>query len=293
MGLSQAQAAERPLVAGQVSRPEERPRYVTHLLLIAACLFVALPMIFAVIKSTQDRSQVLTYPPSFVPGTSMLSNYSDALIKYNVATFMLNSTFVALAVTVGKTILALLAATAFVYFRFPLKSALFALVLATLLMPTEILIIGLFNFVTDVLGWGNNYLGLIVPFLASATGIFLFRQHFANIPTELADAAQIDGAGPLRFLWSILIPNSWNVIGALALIQFIYMWNQYIWPLIIINDDKHQMIQVGLRNVLSTDASTNWGVALASAVIASLPPLLFFLLLQDSFVRSFALSRDK
>jgi sn-glycerol 3-phosphate transport system permease protein len=271
----------------------QRPRIGTHLLLIFACFMIALPMIFAIIKSTQNRSQVLTYPPSFIPGTSLLSNYSDALIRYKVATFMLNSTIVALAVTVGKTVLALLAATAFVYFRFPLKSALFGFVLATLLMPTDILIIGLFNLVTDFFGWGNNYLALIVPFLASATGIFLFRQHFSNIPMELADAAQIDGAGPMRFLWNILVPNSWNVIGALALIQFIYMWNQYIWPLIVINDDDHQMIQVGLRNVISTDASTNWGVALASAVIASLPPLIFFLLLQDSFVRSFALSRDK
>jgi sn-glycerol 3-phosphate transport system permease protein len=270
-----------------------RPRWVVHLLLILCCFAVALPMIFAVIKSTQDRSQVLRYPPDFTLGDSMLSNYSDALTKYNVARFMINSSLVALAVTAGKTVLSLLAATAFVYFRFPLKSALFAFVLATLLMPMDILIVGLFNLVSDTLGWNNSYLALIVPFLASATGIFLFRQHFATIPTELADAAQIDGAGALRFLWNILIPNSWNVIGALALIQFIYVWNQYLWPLIIIADNQAQMIQVGLRSVISTDAATNWGVALASAVIASLPPLILFLLLQDSFVRSFALSRDK
>src|SRR5205085_3699248 len=169
----------------------------------------------------------------------------------------------------------------------------FAFVLVTLLMPTEVLIVGLFNLVSETLNWNNNYLALIVPFLASATGTFLFRQHFANIPTELADAAQIDGAGPLRFLWSILIPNSWNVIGALALIQFIGTWNQYIWPLIIIGDNDAQMIQVGLLNAVSTDAGTNWGVALASAVIASLPPLILFLLLQDSFIRSFAPARDK
>lgn len=270
-----------------------RSRWVIHLLLILSCLIVALPMIFAVIKSTQDHSQVLRYPPSFLPGDSAVSNYTDALTKYNVARLIINSTLIAAAVTVGKTVLSLLAAMAFVYFRFPLKSALFAFVLVTLLMPMEILIIGLFNLVSDTLSWNNNYLALIIPFLASATGTFLFRQHFANIPTELADAAQIDGAGPVRFLWSILIPNSWNVIGALALIQFISMWNQYLWPLIIINDSNQQMIQVGLRNVISTDASTNWGVALATAVIASLPPLILFLALQDSFIHSFAPSRDK
>jgi sn-glycerol 3-phosphate transport system permease protein len=270
-----------------------RPRWVIHLLLIVCCIAVALPMIFAIIKSSQDRSQVLRYPPDFTIGNSMLTNYSDALTKYNVGRYMINSTVVALVVTVGKTVLSLLGAMAFVYFGFPLKSALFALVLATLLMPMDILIVGLFHLVSDTLGWSNSYLALIVPFLASATGIFLFRQHFATIPTELADAAQIDGAGPLRFLWNILIPNSWNVIGALALIQFIYVWNQYLWPLIIIGDNDAQMIQVGLRSVISTDAATNWGVALASAVIASLPPLILFLLLQDSFIRSFAPSRDK
>lgn len=270
-----------------------RRRWVIHLLLVVCCLLVALPMIFAIIKSTQDRSRVLRYPPDFTPGDSVINNYSDALTKYNLGRFMVNSAAVALAVTTGKTVLSLLAATAFVYFRFPLKSALFAFVLATLLMPMDILIVGLFNLVTDTLGWNNNYLALIIPFLASATGIFLFRQHFATIPSELADAAQIDGAGSLQFLWSILIPNSWNVIGALALIQFIYVWNQYIWPLIIISDNDAQMIQVGLRSVISTDASTNWGVALASAVLASLPPLILFLLLQDSFIHSFAPSRDK
>src|SRR5205823_1923621 len=195
----------------------------------------------AVIKSTQNRSEVLRYPPDFVPGDSMLGNYSDALTKYNIARFIANSTVVALAVTAGKTVLSLLAAMAFVYFRFPLKSLLFAVILVTLRMHTEVLIIGLSNLVSETLNWNNNYLALIVPFLASATGTFLFRQHFANIPTELADPAQIDGAGPLRYLWSILIPNSWNVIGALALIQFIGTWNQYIWPLIIIGDNDAQM----------------------------------------------------
>src|SRR5262245_47802972 len=134
-----------------------RRRWHIHLLLMLSCFVVALPMVFAMIKSTQDRSQVLRYPPDFTLGDSILTNYTDALTKYNLGRFILNSTVVALAVTSGKTVLSLLAATAFVYFRFPLKSALFTFVLATLLMPMDILIVGLFNLVTDTLGWNNSY----------------------------------------------------------------------------------------------------------------------------------------
>src|SRR5215831_17368546 len=141
-------------------RMGRRPRWRIHLLLMLSCFVVALPMIFAIIKSTQDRSQVLMYPPDFTLGDSLLNNYADALTKYNLGRFIANSTIVALAVTIGKTALSLLAATAFVYFRFPLKGALFTFVLATLLMPMDILIVGLFNLVTDTLGWNNSYLAL-------------------------------------------------------------------------------------------------------------------------------------
>jgi sn-glycerol 3-phosphate transport system permease protein len=130
--------------------------------------------------------------------------------------------------------------------------------------------------------------------MASATGTFLFRQHFSNIPSELADAAQIDGAGPLRFLFRILVPMSWNVVGALAMIQFIYAWNQYLWPLLVVNDNKRQLIQVALKGIaVSATDLGNWGVALAAAVIASIPPLIIFLVFQESFLRGFALTRDK
>ncbi len=161
------------------------------------------------------------------------------------------------------------------------------------MMPTDILIVALFRLMFN-LGWSNTIQALIVPFLASATGTFLFRQHFLNVPSELADAAQIDGAGPIRFLFAVLVPISWNVIGALAMIQFIYVWNQYLWPLLIINDNRRQLVQVALKGiVVSASDLGNWGVALAAAVIASLPPLIVFLLLQESFLRGFAFTRDK
>ena len=164
------------------------------------------------------------------------------------------------------------------------------------MMPTEVLIVGLFDVVSKQppesldelwawvrnplalltrpteygLGWANTYWAIIVPFLASATGTFLFRQHFMSIPRSLADAAKIDGAGPFRFLTGILIPMSWNTIGALAVIQFVYVWDQYLWPLVIIRRTNKQVIQVGLNLIISTGEGTQWGYVMAGALLALL-----------------------
>src|SRR5690606_28576020 len=147
----------------------------------------------------------------------------------------------------------------------------------TLMMPTEILVVALFRLVIN-LGWGNTYLALIVPFLASATGAFLFRQHFSNIPAELSEAAQLDGATPLQFLWKVLVPLSWNTIGALAVIQFVYVWNMYLWPALISQGQERQVVQLGLRTLMSDDVMTSYGPLMLGAVIASIPPVIVFLL---------------
>jgi sn-glycerol 3-phosphate transport system permease protein len=237
----------------------------------------------------------MAYPPNFAPGnlTQMFDNYQQAWTVGNLARLMTNTIVVAIAITLGKTFTSLLAGMAFVYFRFPLRGFLFIFVLLTLMMPTDILIVALYRMMGQ-LRWINSFQALVAPFLASATGTLLFRQHFANIPSELADAAQIDGAGPVRFLRSILVPLSWNVIGALAMIQFIGVWNQYLWPLLVVNDNQRRLVQVALKGItINALDQGNWGVALAAAVIASIPPLIVFLLLQESFIRGFALTRDK
>jgi sn-glycerol 3-phosphate transport system permease protein len=274
------------------SRSTQR-RILSHAALIFMCLIVGFPMIFIIVKSTQSIGQIFSYPPVFLPGNQVIANYTEAWTTGNLARLIGNTLVVAIGITLGKTVLSLTAGMAFVYFKFPFKGALFFFVLLTLMMPTDILIVSLFGIVSR-LGWGNSYQALIVPFLASATGTFLFRQHFANIPAELADAAQIDGAGPIRFLVGILIPMSWNVIGALAMITFVYAWNQYLWPLLVINDNDRQLIQVALKGIaVSTTDLGNWGIALAAAVIASIPPLIVFLFFQESFLKGFALTRDK
>ncbi len=265
-------------------------RLHVHLVLIVSCVIIGFPLYYALIVSTQNNAQVYSY--QFTPGNSLADNWNIAINNRHLGNYMLNSVFVAIAVTAGKTILSLLAGLAFVYFRFPAKWLVFGFVLITLMMPTEILIIALFRFVNS-LGWGNSYLALIVPFLASATGTFLFRQHFANIPGELSEAAQLDGATPLQFLFRVLVPISWNTIGALAVIQFVYVWNMYIWPVMIIQGQERQVVQVGLRTLIGGDAALVFGPMMLGAVVASIPPVIVFILLQKQFMSGFQLSRDK
>ncbi len=273
-----------------------RRRWLTsalvHLLLLLSVVVVAAPVVFAFIFSTQTPAEIFRYPPQFTIGSALRENYSIVWNQYHLGLYMKNSFYISVAVTVGKTIVSFLAALALVYFRFPLKGWVFTFILLTLMMPTEIMIVALFELVTNI-GWSNSYAALIVPFLASATGTFLFRQQFQQIPVSLVDAARIDGAGPLRFAWSILLPMSFNVVAAMGVIQFVYMWNQYLWPLVIIRDSSKQVVQVGLRMLTSGQDATNWGIVTAGAIVALLPALVVFFLLQEQFSRGFALAEEK
>ncbi len=268
--------------------------FLIHMALISVVFTVASPVLVAFFKSTQTRDQVFSYPPVLGFGSvkAMLDNYGRAWNQYRIGIYMKNSMIVSVAVTVAKTLLSMLAGLAIVYFDFPLKAPIFYFILFTLMMPTEIMIIALFNLVSK-LGLGNTYAALIFPFMASATGVFLFRQHFSSIPPDLADAARVDGAGPLRFLWNVLLPLSWNVIGAFALIQFIYMWNQYLWPLVIIRESSRQVIQVGLKSTMTAMEATDWGLVMAAVILAMIPPLIVFALLQEQFTKGFVLAREK
>lgn len=265
-------------------------RWYVHLALWITILIVGFPLLYALLVSTQSNAETLSF--QFSPGSMFWQNVEGVMINRELPRYMLNSTVLAIVVTVGKTILSLLAGLAFVYFRFPGKWLVFGFILLTLLMPTEMLIIALFRLISN-LDWGNTFWAISVPFMASATGSFLFRQHFANLPTELSEAAQMDGARPLQFLFRVLIPLSWNTIGALAVIQFVYVWNMYLWPLMIVQDERLQVVQVGLGTLRNFEGSITYGPLMAGAVIATIPPVIVFILLQKQFMSGFAISRDK
>ena len=272
-----------------------RPRYGIHLALIVVCLGMACPALYALQVSTLTLEEAFTIPPKlFPPSTDFGSNVRTLFDGQHFGRLIANTLTVALVVVIGKTAFAMLAGLAFIYFQFPGKWVLFFFVLLTLLMPTELLLVPLSNLIAD-LEWARDdpQLALTMPFLASALGVFLFRQHFSNIPRELLEAAQIDGAGPLRYLLWVLLPMSWNVIGAHAVIQFISMWHQYAWPIFLQLRPQDQLIQVGVRNSVISGTQTDFGLLMAAGVVASIPPLVFFVLLQKQFMSGFALMRDK
>ena len=287
-----------------------------HILLILTVIVVCFPIIFALIKSTQNPAQVLS--PMMRPGTSFFSNMKTALFDYKLGIYMKNSLVIAAAVTIGKIVLSFMAAFALVYYDFRGKKIIFSFIIITLMLPTEALILGLFDLVSNQpaenpvdffkwifnpkamlfepmkygFGWAQNYLAIIVPFMASATGVFLFRQHFSSVPRSLVDSARIDGAGPIGFIFHILVPMSKNTIGALSVIQFIYVWNQYLWPRVIVRYDANQVVQVGLNHISSGDA-VRWGEVMAGTIITMIPPLLIFGLLYNAFMKGYALSSNK
>ncbi len=278
---------KRPLLGYRKSRAD---RWYTHLALFTVCVVVAFPLLYAMIVSTQGNAEFFAY--QLTPGNRLRDNFDFVWNQRQLGGYLWNSTIQAIIITVGKTITALLAGLAFVHLDFPGKWWIFWFVLVTLMMPTEISIIALFQIVSGF-GWGNTMYALTIPFLASATGAFLFRQHFANLPSDLSEAAQLDGASPTQFLWKILLPLSWNVIGALAVIQFLYSWNMYLWPLMVINEQSAQVIQIGLGTLRNIGGGQSYGPLMLGAVIASIPPTLVFILLQKQFLSGFSISSEK
>lgn len=261
-----------------------------HVLLVLACLVIGIPVLYAMLIATQSNAEVFSF--RLTPGTALAKNFNDIWGSRGIGVNLWNSTQQAVYVTVGKTILSLMAGLAFVYFRFRGKWIVFFFVLITLMMPTEVMILAMFRLVSK-LQWQDTMAALVVPFLASATGAFLFRQHFANLPTDLLEASQIDGATPIQFLTKVLIPLSWNVIGALAVIQFVYTWNMYLWPRLIIHEQASQVVQVGLQSLTNIDGGLTYGPLMLAAIIASVPPILVFIALQKPFMSGFSIGQEK
>src|SRR5690606_586197 len=271
---------------------ERRPilDIVTHLILILGVAIIAFPLYVTLIASTQTAQEVAQAPMSLLPGSHFLENFrtvltGDAANTPPVARMMWVSTVMALAITIGKIVISMLSAFAVVYFRFRFRMFFFWMIFVTLMLPVEVRIAPTYKVVAD-LGMLNSYAGLTLPLIASATATFLFRQFFLTIPDELVEAARIDGAGPMRFFWDVLLPLSKTSIAALFVIQFIYGWNQYLWPLIMTTREEMYPIVVGIKRMISGgDAVTDWNLVMATALLAMLPPAVVVMFMQKWFVR--------
>ncbi len=263
-----------------------------HLVLVVGVVVIAFPVYVTFVASTLTLEQIMSVPMPLRPGDHLLENYSQVLFagtekgsKAPVATMLFNSAVMALGITFGKIAISIISSFAIVYFRFPLRMFFFWMIFVTLMLPVEVRIIPTFKVIAD-LHLLNSYAGLTLPLIASATATFLFRQFFMTIPDELAEAARIDGAGPMRFFWDVVVSLSKTTMAALFVIQFIYGWNQYLWPLLITTDESMYTVVIGIkRMIVGGDAANEWNLVMATAMLAMLPPALVVLLMQRWFVK--------
>lgn len=263
----------------------------THVVLGLGVLVVAFPLYLTLVASSHTAEALFGRIPLWFGG-HLMENYARVLRSgararsaTPLAIMLWNSVVVAAAIAAGKIAISILSAFAIVYFRFPFRMACFWTIFLTLMLPVEVRIMPTFKVVAD-LGLLNSYAGLSVPLMASATATFLFRQFFLTVPDELTEAARIDGAGPLRFFWSILVPLSRTNIAALAVILFIYGWNQYLWPLLMTTQERMYTIVMGLKLIVPTgDAAAEWNLVMATVMLALLPPVAVVVLMQRWFIK--------
>jgi sn-glycerol 3-phosphate transport system permease protein len=273
---------------------ENRPwlDFLAHAILITGVALVAFPLYITFVASTLTYDQIVTVPMPLLPGDQLLENYSQVLSAGStkgsaapVSHMLVNSLIMAVSIALGKILISILSAFAIVYFRFPGRNFFFWMIFVTLMLPIEVRIIPTFKVAAD-LGMLDSYVGLTLPLIASATATFLFRQFFLTIPDELAEAARIDGAGPMRFFWDVVLPLSKTSMAALFVILFILGWNQYLWPLLITSQESMYTVVIGIKRMISGgDAATEWNLVMATAMLALLPPALVVVLMQKWFVR--------
>jgi len=262
-----------------------------HAVLIAGVVAIVFPVYVAFCAATMNAQEVFTIPLSLVPSTHLLENiayiwgHGSGGTTAPFGRLLVNSFVMALGIAVGKIAVSILSAYAIVYFRFPFRNTAFWLIFITLMLPVEVRIFPTVQ-VVSTLHLTNAYAGLTLPLIASATATFLFRQFFMTLPDELMDAARIDGAGPMRFFWDVVLPLSKTSIASLFVITFIYGWNQYLWPILITTEASLSTAVVGIKTMIASgDAATEWQYVMAATLLAMIPPLVVVLAMQRWFVR--------
>jgi len=274
---------------------ERRPwlNFLSHAVLVLGVLIVAFPVYITFVASTHTAQAIVQAPMPLLPGDRLIQNYTAVLTGAErgpgsgapVAQMMWVSLVSALVISLGKIAISLLSAFAIVYFRFPFRMVFFWAIFVTLMLPVEVRIFPTYKVVSD-LGMLNSYAGLTIPLIASATATFLFRQFFMTVPDELVEAARVDGAGPMRFFKDVLLPLSSTSIAALFVIQFIYGWNQYLWPLLVTTDENMYPVVIGIKRMISGgDSAQQWNLVMATAMLAMIPPALVVMLMQKWFVK--------
>jgi sn-glycerol 3-phosphate transport system permease protein len=265
-------------------------RFLPHVYLGLSIAVILFPIWLVFVASTRTSPEILSAPMPLLPGAHLLENYRRAILEgaqnlgSSAFTMMKNSLIMALGISTGKIVVSLLAAFAIVFFDFKLRSFCFWSIFVTLMLPVEVRIMPTYKVISD-LGLLNTYAGLILPMIVSATAVFLFRQFFMSVPREIAEAAQIDGAHPMQFFAKILAPMTRTPIAAMFVIQFIYGWNQYLWPLLITTKQEYYTLLIGINRMLSgADVQIEWQIVMATTLLAMIPPAFIVVVMQKQFI---------
>jgi sn-glycerol 3-phosphate transport system permease protein len=289
---------------------------LTYTFLLLGILVVGFPIIYAIIAATLPIGEVTRVPMPLIPGDQLFVNLKAAWADGNLGSNLMNSFIMAMGITFGKILVSLFGAFSIVYFDYRLRAVAFVSVFCTLMLPVEVRILPTYEMAANLFGplqmlwealhldglatwiaghdievrleWSllDSYAGLIMPLVASATCTFLFRQFFLTVPEELCEAAKMDGASAMTFFWRVLLPLSKTNIAALVVIEFVYGWNQYLWPLLITTNPDMMTAVIGLQDLIpQADDLPTWNVALAGALIVMLPPVLVVLFMQRWFVK--------
>jgi sn-glycerol 3-phosphate transport system permease protein len=260
-----------------------QPRIGGYLMMLLAVATMILPLAWMLLASFKEQDEIYTVPIQWLPESFDPSNYVAALAAVPFGNFFLNSLITTVVGAGLKIMLGLTTAYAVVFLEFPFKKIVFGVVVFALLVPQQIVIIPNYTLISG-LGWINTYQGLIVPGLASAFGTFLFRQHFLTLEVSILEAAALDGASHWTRLWRFVVPISAPTIAAVALVSIVSEWNEYLWPLLVVDRADMMTLPVGLTLLQNNDGVTNWGVLMAGTVLITVPVLLVFFLLQRRIV---------
>ncbi|GAB3623855.1 carbohydrate ABC transporter permease [Mariniluteicoccus endophyticus] len=255
-----------------------------YLGMLVTIAMVVVPLYFIVITSLKRREDIYTHPVTWFPDPVTWENYSTVFTEVPFTSYLMNSLIITLTLTAAKVVLGVMSAYALSFLRFPGRTVVFIVIISALMVPNQITVISNYALVSQ-LGWRNTFVGIIIPLAGVAFGTFLMRNHFLSLPHEVIEAARMDGAGPMKMLFRVVLPMSWPTLIAFTLITLVNEWNEYLWPFLMSNDEKVAPLPVGLTLLKNNEGLTNWGPVMAGTVLTMLPILIVFLLLQRHMIK--------
>jgi sn-glycerol 3-phosphate transport system permease protein len=284
---------DRPTDAGRVSTATDEPfgphrsiwgTIAGYLAMVLVALVIIVPLFWILSTSFKLRPEIYVRPAQWLPRPLTGSNYQDLTTRIPFWDYLRNSVIITGLGSIAKIVLGVLSAYALSLLRFPGRNLVFFVIIAALMVPNQITVISNYALIAE-LGWRNTYQGIIIPLIGVAFGTFLMRNAFLALPTEVIEAARMDGAGPLKLLWRVALPLTWPTLVAFAIITVVNEWNEYLWPFLMSDDERTAPLPVGLTLLQNNEGLTNWGTVMAGTVLAMLPILVLFLFLQRHMLK--------